>query len=231
MKSTNRTFNIVSLLTFVVVLFSACEEPKPKDDEPILVEAPKQIISIEQAKQMYDTYSERRIPIIKEYEGLNNDSTEFMPTRLAEYDYETLKQYLSYIENEAREAGVEINKLRFYLVNYPDAEKFDDGTPVKYPRQNSFFMVPTLKRDGGDYAFLTDDDGQGNRVAVLVKDRVRRSGRQQNTTGYRMRKPALGRGMLAINPYFQDGGDGEHSLVFNEAHVIPPPPQDTDFDD
>lgn len=231
MKAINQKVKTVMIMGLAGLFFWACEEPRPKDDEPVMVDAPKQIISIEQAKQMYETYSERRVPIIKEYEGLNSDSTEFAPTRLGEYDYDTLKQYLAYIESEAKEAGVEINKLRFYFVNYPDAEKFDDGKPVQFPRQNSFFLVPTLKRDGADYAFLTDDDGQGNRVAVLVKDRIRSRERQQNTSGYLGGKPAFGPGMLAINPYFQGGGDGERSLVFNESHVIPPPPQDTDFDD
>ncbi|MAN59644.1 MAG: hypothetical protein CMC08_07395 [Flavobacteriaceae bacterium] len=227
-----RNSKYLYLFCITAFFLVGCENQVPKEEEPVPVEAPKQVIPLAQAKQLYDTYTERRVPIIKEYEAANGDSTEFTPTRLGEYDYETLKRYLAYIEYEAKTAGVEISKMRFYFVNYPDAKKFDDGSPVPFPKQNTFFLVPTMKKDGNDYAFLTDDDANGNRVAVLVKDRVGRLGGEQRVPGKIGKTAGWSGGMLSINPSFQDEGEGEHSLILNESHVIPPPPDaETDFDD
>lgn len=235
------------LVTLLLILV-ACEEPI--DPEPPNTNPPDQIVSVGQAKQMFDAYSNRRVPIIKRYEETVVDSTqEFYPTRFGEYDYETVKKYLAFIESEAALANVKIDGLRFYLTNYPNASTFEDGTPVKFPRQNSFVLVPTTEVDGEQQGFITRTTADGGRTVVLIKDWLQEQFTpqdQQNkeddaprqigalqTGGYAGSiKPQL----LFINPVTGiaspvAAGD-DISLILNEINLTPPPPdQDTDFDD
>lgn len=224
----------------------ACEEhvdPQPPNTQP-----PSEIVSVRQAKQMFDSYSNRRIPIIKRYEETVVDTTaEFHPTRFGEYDYETMKNYMAFIESEAALANVEIGGLRFYLTNYPKATAFSDGEPVRYPRQNSFIIVPTTQVDGEQQGFITRVTADGGRTMVLIKDwllenqpenlRVKPN-RTSKETGAVPKEENLGSlkpQLLFINPFTGSampvmGGD-DISLILNESNLRPPPPdQDTDFD-
>tara|TARA_R110002049_G_scaffold355_1_gene2090 strand:+ start:2154 stop:2861 length:708 start_codon:yes stop_codon:yes gene_type:complete len=226
------------LLLFAFTTLISCEEPVHQSPNES-VDPPKQIISVSQAKEMYDSYEKRRIGIIKDYEGPNPDGTEFEPTRYGWYDYETIKQYIAYIDQEAKEAGVKISGLKLYFSNYPDADNFEDGSPVAYKKQNSFFIVPTLNENGNHRAFITADDGHGGRTPVLVKNRIRdlSKARSQGRLDYLDSKKkyysVLHPRMLLLNFSFQDDDneDGDRSLVLNEASLVPPPPQDTDMDD
>lgn len=247
MKIIKMKFKGLFYLVLVTFLISACGKTVKK---PEPVKAPEQIISVETAREMYDTYSERRVPIIIEYEREQNSKTErsdadgaFNPTRSGLYDFQTIKQYIAYIEQEAEEAGVEISGLQFYFANYPDKEKFDDGTPVTYPRKNSFFLVPTLKLEGKDYAFYTAETEDGQRKAVLISDSDKVvSGKTQEfeppnhsksnvvdengLTGsiFRYANFISSSGFSTANAFSR-----ERSLVLNESNLVPPPNQ-TDFD-
>ncbi|WP_432411160.1 hypothetical protein [Rasiella sp. SM2506] len=235
---------------WLVALFSlviACEEhidPKPPATQP-----PAQIIPVAQAKQMFDSYSDRRVPIIKSFEEKVDSTQEFHPTRYGEYDYETVKNYMAFIESEAALAKVKIGGLRFYFTNYPDAASFDNGTPVKYPRQNSFILVPTTEIDGKQQGFITRTTDDGGRTIVSVKDWLQEQPipiqDQNEGTDTPKQIGALQKGnyvgsmkpqLLFINPVtgiaspVQIGSDV--SLILNEINLRPPPPdQETDFDD
>ncbi|QGY44364.1 hypothetical protein GM418_12065 [Maribellus comscasis] len=227
-------------LLLITLFFSACRQTTPK---PEPVKAPEQIISLETAREMYNTYSERRVPIIRAYEKeQNSNDEEFNPTRSGWYDFRTIKQYIAFIEQEAEAAGVEISGLQFYFANYPDRTKFEDGTPVTYPRKNSFFIVPTLKVEGKDYGFYTAESEDGERQAVLINERAKivtdklqkfdkhnESGSIANKTGqansiFSYVGFSSGSGFSAAN-----ASPGQRSLILNESNLVPPPNQ-TDFD-
>ncbi len=57
------------LLMLLALCLSSCNQPVQKPDR---VKAPEQIISLETAQEMYDTYTERRVPIIRAYEKEQN---------------------------------------------------------------------------------------------------------------------------------------------------------------
>src|SRR5690606_15391478 len=119
------------LLFFINSIFFSCQNPNTHE-EPPYTGAPKQIISVQQAQRMYDAYTERRVPIIQRYEdSIAPDSKKFTPTRYAEYDLETIKQYIAFIEHEAKAVNVDIKTLRFYLSNYPNSDTFPNGENVK----------------------------------------------------------------------------------------------------
>src|SRR5690606_24007077 len=158
---TKITNGLLSLM-FISSIFFSCQDPTTPNEHPYEGPPKGYIISVERAGEMYDAYSERRVTIIKKYEdSIAADGSKFERTRYAEYDLQTLKQYIAYIEHEAAEAKVDINTLRFYLSNYPNSDKFANGDAVKYPRKNSFFVVPTMAYEGKNVGFsITDVDGK-----------------------------------------------------------------------
>ncbi len=188
MKNAKKPVYRFAVLFILVLSFTSCLEDgkqKPTEDGTLpIVEAPKQVIPIEQAKTAYEAYGERRLPLIQQYEDSINRSSYYGKTkqqqiqqnnknasgqineapapfdvaRYVYYDYETIKQYMAYIEQEAKLAGVEISTLRFYFSNYPDKTSFPNSEdPILHPRQNSLLISPTIKKGDSDFLFYIDD--------------------------------------------------------------------------
>ena len=192
--------------------------------------APEQIVSIEQAKEMFDTYTERRVGLIKDYENAISGSDDYEPTRYGWYDYDTIKQYMAFIEEQAAAADVEVSGLQFYLANYPNADEFSNGSPVSYPRQNTFFIIPTMKDKKEHVAFyINNSDGKSS--ARPVKERVMRMGKNQgmieNDSGKMLFSPNL---MMITAGLNTSSVQEDQSLILNEVNLIPPPPKPTDMD-
>ena len=142
---------LLSLLVLSTLLFSfnSCAEKmeKEKEEAPEVL-APTQIVQIEQAKEMYENYTDRRLPLIQNYEdSINGGKEKFDVARYVSYDYNTIKQYLAFIEQEAKKSNVEISGLRLYFSNYPDKPFFDNKDSILHSRQNSV-MLTNLKKRG-----------------------------------------------------------------------------------
>jgi hypothetical protein len=163
-------FRLVVLSLFVFS-FNSCAEKKEKEkEESPQVLAPEQIVQIDQAKEMYENYTDRRLPLIQHYEdSINGGKKKFDVARYVSYDYKTIKQYLAFIEQEAKKANVEISGLRFYFSNYPEGPKFENGDPIVHPKQNSVMLSPTLKRGDRDYLFYIGGT-EAKREPVLLSD-------------------------------------------------------------
>lgn len=213
----------------VTLLFVSCAEQADRGKEieqEKTVEAPEQIISIEEAKSMYDNYTERRAGLIQDFEDRINmsrkDTTKFDVARYTFYDYKTIKDYLAYIEQEAAAAGVEISSLRFYFSNYPDQEKFANGKPIVHPRQNSFFIIPATEVDGDQIAFTTVDTGEaGKKRAVLLKMNLEPYDAEGMGTNYDNTNKSLASILSVVNyasPAYANG-----STALNEGSSAPPP--------
>ena len=137
MKNTQKILWKSAFLLVFIFSLSSCGDgkQKPKAEEKPEVQAPAQIVQIDQAKSMYDNYSVRRVPMIQHYEDsinrgdgdgkkkqqkMKNQEATLKPfdvARFVAYDYKTIKQYMDYIEQEADAAGVEISTLRLYFSN------------------------------------------------------------------------------------------------------------------
>ena len=233
MKSGKNLLIFLLLIALIVLSFYKCDDTDIKPDDP--QDAPAQIISVNQAKEMYDTYEERRIRLIQEYEAPNPDGSPFDATRYGWYDFETIKNYIAYVEQEAALAKVKVSGMQFYFANYPDSEVFENGTPVKYPRQNSFFLIPTLERNGENYGFITTGNGDKDREPILIKDWISQNhdGRQSSGTDQvNQNTGIMNSKFLWIKPNFYSSANlaDERSLILNESNLIPPPKQDTDLD-
>jgi hypothetical protein len=149
-----------------------CNEPTKKTQEeekevvkPI-IEAPDNIISLGQADSIYNNYNDHRISIIENYEKRERVPEEdFKAARFVDFDYQTLKDYIAYVDQEAKKAGVKkVKTMRLYFANYPNTAKFPNGKMVVHKRQNSIFMLPTLDKDGEDYGFYIGEDGKAKLV-------------------------------------------------------------------
>lgn len=174
-----RFLTTVSFVLTLVLSVVGCREQgaeSPAEQGIGDAKPPEQLISLSQAQSMYQSYSRRRSPLIQRYEDSINlrkqDTTKFDVGRYVYYDYKTIKQYLAYIEGEAERAGVSIESLRFYFSNYPEKEQFEDGRPVKHPRQNSIMLLPTLKQNGEEFGFLIEETGEGKNIPYLLNGQL-----------------------------------------------------------
>lgn len=208
-------------LIFISSIFFSCQDTATHGTPPYEGPPKGHIISVERAGEMYDAYSQRRVTIIKKYEdSIAADGSKFEPTRYAEYDLQTLKQYIAYIEHEATEANVDINTLRFYLSNYPNSDKFANGDAVKYPRKNSFFVVPTMAYEGKNVGFsITDVDGKPTAMPIRRVIPVQE--------GNKDKSQADSTGQMNQAGFFMSNNTtvlgGTTSLILNDSHIAPPP--------
>jgi hypothetical protein len=213
------------LCTFTLLsTFSCTTEKKEKSNEikaPVEVLAPSSIISLEQANDIYDNYTKHRINLIEPYE--NNQrapEVKFEPARFVDFDYEMLKDYIAYVDQEAKKAGVKkVTKLRMYFANYPNEKKFNNGKEVVHPRQNSIFITPTLEKDGGNYSFYIGDNGKPELIIDWKAE-------MQKGMGLVREKQQTQEASLAPNFFTNSAIYGNQSLILNRGNNGPPPKTD-----
>lgn len=221
MKKSLSILTTSASIGLALLLTNCNQQPKkenaPKDPVPSEIEAPANIISLKEANAIYDNYSKHRATPIFQYETTQRaPEKEFEPSRYVDFDYKTIKQYIDYIEQEAKKAGVkEITKLRLYYANYPDQEKFPNGKEVVHKRQNSIFIVPTLKMQGTNYGFYIGNNGK----AALIKDWKNESTKELGTSYNKEQKAYAG---FSLNSNLQTS----KSLALNFGQSGPPPKTD-----
>lgn len=218
MKNTPKVTHLLMALMFLALASCQHKEKKeePREEPKERVKPPKQIISIEESRSLYDNYSKNRVDIIQQFEAERSPERKFDVARFSSFDYATIKQYMAFIEQEAKDAKVDISSLRFYFANYPDKEKFPDGKRIVHPRQNSIFIVPTIEVDGQDFGFYIGEDGE----AKLIKDTKHAQGIGENGNGSKKAYASFAPTLSA--PVLQGG----QSLNLNRGSSSPPPPGD-----
>ncbi|WP_047416119.1 hypothetical protein [Cellulophaga sp. Hel_I_12] len=217
----------LTLAAFVFLL--ACNtEKKHTDDtdqEPQEVKAPKQLISIPEAKNGYDNYTNKRVKLIEASEDPSEDGSKFIASRFGEYDLETVKNYIAYVEQEAKASGVKVETLRFYFSTYPDKKEDAQHREIKHPRQNTFFILPTMKVDSINLGFYIKRLSNGKKEALLIRDYpgILGKGLGQTTTTQKS--------FASMLPIFKKNAfqDDDESLILNDSHMQPPPEQGSDF--
>lgn len=211
------------LLLFFITLLSldSCSDSKKNRNAKEEISAPNQIIPIAEAKSMYRNYSERRLPLIQKYEDSINNKTgidkKFDVARYVSYDYETIKQYLAYIEEEAKNANTDISTLRFYFSNYSNKPVFHVKDSVLHPRQNSIILSPTLKKGDKNYLFYIENTKEGAQP-ILLSDSF------GEIKGYGLNN-AIHTSHATIIPNFAKPNAilyAETSLTMNRGHSAPP---------
>ncbi|SNR30865.1 hypothetical protein SAMN04488009_1123 [Maribacter sedimenticola] len=212
------TLMLCSLLMLSIV--SCNQEPKKEKPVPPVVEAPANIISLDEANVIYDNYTKHRVTLIEPYEQQREQDEDFTAGRFVDFDYDTIKQYIAYIDQEAKDAGVnKVTKLRLYFANYPNSDKFPNGKKVIHKRQNSIFMVPTLDKGGINYGFFIGSNGK----AELIKD-----WKDSSTDGIGVHIGQTQKAHAGIMPTFTLNSNlqDSKSLALNFGQGGPPPKTD-----
>ncbi|MDP5228920.1 MAG: hypothetical protein NWQ38_00900 [Cellulophaga sp.] len=228
----------LGLIMILCALFLACNTEKKDTNEDKNqehseiesvekrdVKAPEKLISIKEAKDGYDTYTKKRVNIIEASEKPNEDGTKFVASRFGEYDIETVKNYIAFVEQEAKTAGVKVETLRFYFSTYPDKKAYSNKRDIKHPRQNTFFILPTIKVDTINLGFYIKTLSNGKKEAALIRDYP-----YLIDKGLGNRKTTH-KSYASMIPNFNSSTfqDDEQSLIMNLSQMQPPPYPDTDF--
>ncbi|WP_291871265.1 hypothetical protein [Maribacter sp.] len=220
---------IQKLLTFILLLLlsallNSCQEEQKKEIVTEKVRAPKQIIPVAQAENMYKNYSERRVSLIQRYEDSINKKSgikkEFDVARFVSYDYKTIKQYLAYIEDEAKKADIDISTLRFYFSNYPDKQFFDNKDSILHPRQNSIMLSPTIRKGNRDYLFYISGTQEKQEAILLSNSFAKIKG-----IGANKEKTKAYASFLSNYPNPNTSLYAEKSVTMNRGHNTPPKEQ------
>lgn len=241
-KIIKKSYFVTSLVLapFLFITQSCKQENTSTNSSPAVVErveAPEQIVSLEQAQSMYANYTQRRVPIIQQYEDRlskeNNTANQmeveqdsFIVARYIYYDYQTIKDYIAYIEQEAADAKVEISSLRFYLSNYPDKKEFENGKPIVHPKQNSILILPAVKAGKSEYGLYLEELEDGQKVPLYLSDDLRLmdskevGSLEEKTKNYATMVPSLD---LTSKPIYSPSVySGRNSLFLNEGGSSPP---------
>lgn len=165
-----KLLNFMIPLSIMALLLVGCKgdhTTDPGDDNgegpPTAVEAPDMIIPIEKGAELFYNYKENRISLIEDFE--NNDLPDgeeaYLATTSITFDFEELKQYMKYVEKQAKKSKTRIKGLRVYLGQYSDSKN------EEHPRAETVFLNPTMKKDGGEVSFAILNQN-GNNVAIPV---------------------------------------------------------------
>ena len=217
MKNAKQLLRNVAVLAILTFTFTSCNEagkknPQQQKEEPKEIEAPENIISLEEANDIFENYTKHRVATIENYETRERPSEEtFKATRFVSYDLKTIKDYITFVEQESKKAGVTPNTLRFYFANYPDEDKFPKGEKVVHKKQNSIFILPTLNEKGQDYGYYIGEDGK----AKFIKD-----WKAEQSSGSEKSKSKSEASLL---PTFNNMFYSSQSLVLNRGGSGPPP--------
>lgn len=122
----------------IILLIGACEnKPKEKpDEEPEekprgKVEKPKETITLERANEMYKAYQER-FDVVTEFRGGKEDA------KYGWHSLEFYENYIAYLKQASRKAGIKLSGIRMYYVAYPE-----DDQAGKYSGYQTYIYVPT----------------------------------------------------------------------------------------
>ncbi|MCP4976153.1 MAG: hypothetical protein GY931_08330 [Maribacter sp.] len=239
-KSKKFLLRLVVLSIFVFGITS-CVDKAEKEKERAPVPAPEQIVKIDEAKEMYNRYADRRVPLIQRYEDSINRSgiddkmqqrqknqeqnkadegpAKFDVARYVYYDYKTIQNYMKFIEQQAEAANVDISTLRFYFSNYSEDDK------NIHPRQNSIMISPALKKDNREYIFYIDDSDPQNPKPVLLGDNFGpvKSGMGATTTEENKAYASFAPSLSKTNSAVVLPANGRQSLTMNRGTGVPPP--------
>ncbi|MEO0902721.1 MAG: hypothetical protein AAFY00_12210, partial [Bacteroidota bacterium] len=97
----------------LLLIATSCQErpqqKEPEKEEPKEVKPPSDIISIDDSKSLYDNYTRNRVEPIMAHEKEMNDDEDFEVARFVDFDYDMMKRYIAFVEQEAKKAKVDVS--------------------------------------------------------------------------------------------------------------------------
>lgn len=203
---------IVTVILFSTLFFLNSCKPERAEENLGNSKEPSQIISIEQAIEMKNTYQDTIGSLIKE-----NNSTperEYDPTLFAFIELDSLKQYIAYLEEVERLNDKKISGIRVYFAAYPDTLK-NSTKPQIYRNRETFFFAPTMEVEPNEWGreypnlrnipFYIEPSGKNKLI-----------GKFKAIDGLLCKKDSR-----PTNPKIDE--TQKTSLILNEMQITPPP--------
>ena len=164
-----KLLNLMVSLTVLSLLFISCKgDPTapPQDDDnnnepPAEVERPDMAIELGEAIALYQNYGANRVNLIEGFEEELGEVENFQATRSLTFDFDELRQYMDYVEQEAKKAGAGIKGLRVYLGQY-------DLKNSPHPNAETVFFNPTMNTPDGNEVSFAIQNLNGNISAIPV---------------------------------------------------------------
>ena len=156
---------IFLLFIAFALTITSCEKPQKyfEFDEDARDSMLTHIIPLKDAIDSYKDYGKSRNNILKDTLRKKYKDDKFEDTRMVWFDIETIKQYLIYVEEESKKAGVDPKGIQFYFsVNSEKASG-------KKKNHQSFFIAPTIARDSVQSGYTLDSNGK----VILLKDKLK----------------------------------------------------------
>mgnify|MGYP005992036995 FL=1 len=162
MKKINK---IVIVFISILFFYSCCE--KQNSDKP------KQAIDYSTASKLQKEYIATRANVLNEHLNANGHFNKMKATedktvksdfikdvRDVTFDFATIKQYIAYVEKEAKEKGIDKKelKLRVYLGAYPTKSPNEKIKKEDLGYTTVFFMPVKRKLSNGASFFYQNDD-------------------------------------------------------------------------
>lgn len=206
-----KLFNIMISLTMLSLLFVRCKgdhnQTDDNDGPSTEIPRPHMAIDLDEAIALYQNYGTNRVELIETYEDSLGQVENFQATRSLTFDFEELRQYMDYVEQEAKAAGTNIKGLRVYLGQY-------DLEGSNYPNSETVFFNPTMKTSDGNEVSFAIKDNNGNPIPVPV-------GQLQELFAKGAKTPGKANLVLKL-----EDEDGITSLAGNHGGKRPPPSTD-----
>jgi len=228
---------IVLILAAVIGAYIANCCIKNKESEPVVVNSkpPKEIISFNDALQLYGGYTDNRACVIERFErGKDsmllsncNPKRKINPNFIAARSFflpsDFLKHYMAYVKKISSENGVkDITGYRLYLGNYPQEGSFEDGKPIPDPSRTTFFIAPTTITQGSKlnkgFTF-TDDNNDGKPELILLEDFLEK--KQNNKQGVLNNKTPQGIKTASFFSFSTTSQNFEISTLANDLGSYP----------
>ncbi|WP_299768697.1 hypothetical protein [uncultured Dokdonia sp.] len=163
-----KLLNLMIPLTMMALVLVDCKGDHTNNEDDgnngpptvVVVERPDMAIELDEAIALYQNYGANRVKLIEDHENEEvGEVDNFQATRSLTFNYKELRQYLDYVEQEAKKADTEILGLRVYLGQY-DIEG-------RHPNSGTVFFNPTMKKGDNEVAFAIQNQN-GNPTAVPV---------------------------------------------------------------
>lgn len=209
-----KLLNIMVSLVIMALLLVDCKgdhnnQNDDNDGPPtVVVDRPNMAIELGEAIALYQNYGTNRVNLIESYEEEQGNVDEFLATRSLTFDFKELKQYIKYIEQEAKASNTNIKGLRVYLGQY-------DLKNSPYPSSETVFFNPTMKTESGNEVSFAIKNNNGNPIAIPV-------GELQEYFLNRVKTPGKANLILSLQE------DDVTSLAGNHGGKRPPPSTDDD---
>ncbi|WP_109851412.1 hypothetical protein [Aquimarina sp. AU58] len=175
---------------------------------------PKNIITLEKAKKLYDNYSDTRVKWTNESMLSHANVKSFEVTRSLFYDIDSLYNYLNYIKRVSKEAKIKPSGFRFYFGSYDRDYKRDGDTA--YAHRQTIFIAPTISKQVGKETMHLGYTLSSDFKVELLKEKIGTDSRGQSANGSSMQKASLFNFSINTNMF------SENSTIANEINSSPP---------